>query len=186
MCAWVSVQAGPYAFCCSRAILLECAIIWSQFWHNVSPDMKNLGRSGCVHVLWCKHTLLCFLSWGKQPVAVPELQVSLCLQRVLCLAAVQALQCMRAHLILKNKLERVGCSPVLLPLRGTQAQWWARAAQLGIQLWHCWDAQKALRTNQGTEHSRDLDAVVKEGCSDKAGGCDNQIWESYLLELILY
>lgn len=177
--ALVSVHTGPCPFCCSRAILPECAIIWSQFWDNVSPVMKNLGRSGCIPLPWI---LLCFLNWEKQPVAVLELEVSMCLQKCASTAVCEGSPDSEEQ---TKKSGAVSCTAAL---QVTQAQWGARAAQLGVQPLHCWDAWKALRTNEAREHSRDLEAVVEEGWSDKAGISDNQIWEFSAageLELVL-
>lgn len=104
--------------------------------------------------------------------SVLELKVSMCLWKVPCLAVVQALQCVRAPLFLKNKLESVGwyCCPSgdTGSVMGMSCSAWSPSSAL----LRC---TEALRTNQGKEHSRHFEAVVKEGCSDEAGGCDNQI-----------
>lgn len=66
--------------------------------------MKNLSRSSCIPVLGAEDLdLAVFSELGEQPVSDLEFKVSMCLQKVPCLAVVQALQCVRAPLVLKNK-----------------------------------------------------------------------------------
>lgn len=103
--------------------------------------------------------------------AVLELKVSMCLQKVPCIAEYEGSPDFGEQT--KEWGSVLYCCP-----SGDTGSVMSMSCSAWSPALHCWDAWKALRTDQGREHSRDLEAVVKEGCSDKAGGCHNQIWES--------
>lgn len=135
--------------------------------------MKNLSRSSCIPVLGAEDVdLAVFSELGEQPVSDLEFKVSMCLQKVPCLAVVQALQCVRAPLVLKNKLQRVGQSCCPSGDAGSVMGMSCSAWSPSFALLRC---TEALRTNRGREHSRHPEAVVEDGCSGKARGCNNQI-----------
>lgn len=112
----------------------------------------------------------------------------MCLQEGPCLAVVQALPYMRTHMNVKNKLRRVRQFPLLLPLRGRGLSDGHELLSLEFSFCTAEMHRKLSGQIRAGSTGRDLEAVVKKGCSDKAEGCDNQIGESLAakdLDLVL-